>query len=63
MKRIALGAVAALLGLLCMSVRAGESIVVGSKAFTEGYILGEIAAQTIESTSTVPVRKPRPSGE
>ena len=31
---------------------AAERIVVGSKAFTEGYVLGEIAAQTIESATT-----------
>jgi osmoprotectant transport system permease protein len=30
-------------------------VVVGSKAFTEGYVMGEIAAQTIESASTVKV--------
>jgi osmoprotectant transport system permease protein len=30
-------------------------IVVGSKAFTEGYVLGEIAAQVIESSSGVTV--------
>jgi osmoprotectant transport system permease protein len=36
---------------------AAESIVVGSKAFTEGYVLGEIAAQKLESASTVPVSR------
>ena len=36
---------------------AAESIVVGSKAFTEGYVLGEIAAQTLESAATVPVTR------
>jgi osmoprotectant transport system permease protein len=36
---------------------AAPSIVVGSKAFTEGYVLGEIAAQTIEAVSSVPVTR------
>ena len=30
---------------------AADRIVVGSKAFTEGYVLGEIAAQTVESAT------------
>ncbi len=30
-------------------------IVVGSKAFTEGYVMGEIGAEVIESASSVPV--------
>ena len=30
---------------------AAQSIVVGSKIFTEGYVLGEIAAQTVEASS------------
>jgi osmoprotectant transport system permease protein len=35
---------------------AADSIVVGSKIFTEGYVLGEIAAQTLEaSRPAVPV--------
>jgi osmoprotectant transport system permease protein len=33
------------------------SIVVGGKIFTEGYVLGEIAAQTIEGQSQVPVTR------
>src|SRR5690242_18346445 len=38
------------------SARSAETIVVGSKIFTEGYVLGEVAAQTIEaSSSPVPV--------
>ena len=49
------GAVAAVLG--CGPVVAAESIVVGSKAFTEGYVLGEIAAQTLESAAAVPVTR------
>ena len=38
-------------------VRGADRIVVGSKVFTEGFVLGEIAAQTIESASTVPVER------
>ena len=34
-----------------------DPIVVGSKFFTEGYVLGEIAAQAIESASSVPVTR------
>jgi osmoprotectant transport system permease protein len=44
-------------GLLCRSADASDTIVVGSKIFTEGYILGEIAAQTIEASSAVPVTR------
>jgi osmoprotectant transport system permease protein len=51
------GCVAALFGLLPAGAVAAAAIVVGSKAFTEGYVLGEIAAQTIESASTVPVTR------
>src|ERR1700679_1310570 len=36
---------------------AADQIVVGSKAFTEGYVLGEIAAQTVESATKVPVTR------
>src|SRR5258708_20316094 len=36
---------------------AAESIVIGGKIFTESYILGEMAAQTIESSSEVPVNR------
>ena len=35
----------ALFGLLPADAGAADAIVVGSKAFTEGYVLGEIAAQ------------------
>ena len=49
--------VAAMFGLLPAGAVAADAIVVGSKAFTEGYVLGEIAAQTIESASTVPVTR------
>ena len=38
-------------------VWAADTIVVGSKAFTEGYVLGEIAAQAMESASSVPVTR------
>jgi osmoprotectant transport system permease protein len=42
--------------LLCASAVAADRIVIGSKIFTEGYVLGEIAAQTIEATKPgVPV--------
>jgi len=36
---------------------AAEPIVIGGKIFTEGYVLGEIAAQTIESTTHTPVTR------
>jgi osmoprotectant transport system permease protein len=36
---------------------AGDQIVVGSKIFTESYILGETAAQIIEGSSRVPVNR------
>jgi len=36
--------------LLCASRVATADIVVGSKIFTEGYILGELAAQTLEAS-------------
>jgi osmoprotectant transport system permease protein len=45
------------LGFASTGSLVAQSIVVGSKAFTEGYVLGEIAAQTIESVSTVPVTR------
>ncbi|HEY0800381.1 MAG TPA: glycine betaine ABC transporter substrate-binding protein [Steroidobacteraceae bacterium] len=54
-----LTALTALLGL-CLSPAhavAADGIVVGSKVFTEGYVLGEIAAQAIESVSIVPVSR------
>ena len=43
--------------LLPLDASAANAIVVGSKVFTEGYILGEIAAQRIESASNVPVER------
>jgi osmoprotectant transport system permease protein len=36
---------------------AADKIVVGSKIFTEGNVLGEIAAQSIEANSKVPVQR------
>jgi len=39
------------------SAAAADAIVVGSKAFTEGYILGEIAAQAVEASSKMPVTR------
>jgi osmoprotectant transport system permease protein len=36
---------------------AADGVVVGGKIFTEGYVLGEIAAQTIEASSPVPVTR------
>ncbi len=47
----------ALAWLLPCSAFADNAIVVGSKAFTEGFVLGEIAAQSIESASTVRVER------
>jgi osmoprotectant transport system substrate-binding protein/osmoprotectant transport system permease protein len=46
-----------LAALMTGSASAADSIVIGGKIFTEGYILGEIAAQTIESSSPVPVTR------
>src|SRR2546430_10466670 len=47
--------------LLCVAgrnVQSAETIVVGSKIFTEGYVLGELAAQTLEaSAAPVPVTR------
>lgn len=45
-----------LLLFMSTSALAADSIVVGSKIFTEGYVLGELAAQTLEaSRPPVPV--------
>ncbi len=41
--------------LLSCGSHAADTIVIGGKIFTESYVLGEIAAQTIESSSGVPV--------
>jgi len=43
---------------LCANAVSAPAIVVGSKIFTEGYVLGEVAAQTIEASSPpVPVTR------
>src|SRR5258708_8062694 len=50
---------APLLGAIAgRNAHAAETIVVGSKIFTEGYVLGELAAQTIEASAPpVPVSR------
>ncbi len=49
---------AILLGTLwCCGSIAAEPILIGGKIFTESYVLGEMAAQTIESLSQVPVNR------
>jgi osmoprotectant transport system permease protein len=48
----------ALAGLLFAGTAfAADSIVIGGKIFTESYVLGEIAAQSIEASSNVPVTR------
>jgi osmoprotectant transport system permease protein len=50
--------VALILGIvLPCAAFAADSIVIGGKIFTESYVLGEMAAQTIESSSRVPVTR------
>jgi osmoprotectant transport system permease protein len=48
-----------LLALLLLPVLSGaaEPVVIGGKIFTESYILGEIAAQSIEAQSQAPVER------
>jgi osmoprotectant transport system permease protein len=41
----------------CCRAFAADPIVIGGKIFTESYVLGEIAAQSIESSSQVPVTR------
>ena len=53
----AAGLLLAALSLQPAPLFAAERIVVGSKAFTEGYVLGEIAAQTVESATKTPVTR------
>ncbi len=54
----ALAVAAAIMALLAPAVvRAAESVLVGGKIFTESFILGEIAAQSIEAQSKVPVER------
>ncbi len=47
----------AVLALLCSCSRRRDEIVVGSKNFTEQFVLGEIAAQQIERKLHLPVRR------
>ena len=50
--------IALLLGsLYSASSFAADAIVIGGKIFTESYVLGEIAAQSIEASSRVPVTR------
>jgi osmoprotectant transport system permease protein len=53
----AAGLLLAILSLQSAPLFAADRIVVGSKAFTEGYVLGEIAAQTVESATKNPVTR------
>ena len=41
----------------CCRALAADPIVIGGKIFTESYVLGEIAAQSIEASSQVPVTR------
>ena len=41
----------------CCRAFAADPIVIGGKIFTESYVLGEIAAQSIEASSQVPVTR------
>src|SRR6202795_2676157 len=53
-----LSVMAILLGTLGSGVSfAADAIVIGGKIFTESYVLGEMAAQTIEASSPVPVTR------
>jgi osmoprotectant transport system permease protein len=50
--------IALVLGVLVSCACFGaDSIVIGGKIFTESYVLGEMAAQTIEASSPVPVTR------
>jgi osmoprotectant transport system permease protein len=53
----ATGLLLAALYLQPAALFAADRIVVGSKAFTEGYVLGEIAAQAIEAATSEPVTR------
>ena len=56
MKRVSI--LVALAGVLMSGASHGaDGIVIGGKIFTESYVLGEIAAQSIEASSTVPVTR------
>jgi osmoprotectant transport system permease protein len=50
-------ALALLVGGLLLSERSGGRIVVGSKSFTEQVILGELMAQAIERSTSLPVQR------
>jgi osmoprotectant transport system permease protein len=53
-----LALIALALGMLPAGMASGaNTIVIGGKIFTEGYILGEVAAQTIESATHTPVTR------
>ena len=54
---MAVVAVIGALALWSVPLFAADAIVVGSKAFTEGYVLGEIAAQAMESATKMPVTR------
>jgi len=56
MMRLSLSAIwlGTLASYACMGA---EPIVIGGKIFTESYVLGEMAAQTIETSSSVPVTR------
>jgi osmoprotectant transport system permease protein len=56
MRRTAI-AVLVMAGLMPAAVIARDGIVIGGKIFTESYVLGEMAAQTIEADSSVPVTR------
>jgi osmoprotectant transport system permease protein len=56
--RVCLCAAIACGALLSVSAAAADRIVVGSKIFTEGYVLGELAAQSLEASQPgVPVER------
>jgi osmoprotectant transport system permease protein len=56
MRRLAV-AVLVMAGLMPAAAFARDDIVIGGKIFTESYVLGEMAAQTIEADSSVPVTR------
>src|SRR5580658_4184514 len=56
MRRAALAGVLLAACLPC-AAPAADTIVIGGKIFTESYVLGEMAAQTIEAASSEPVTR------
>jgi hypothetical protein len=50
-------AVLVMAGLMPAAGFTRDGIVIGGKIFTESYVLGEMAAQTIEADSSVPVTR------